>query len=361
MVKNGRLFAFDEAGAEGEGEPFELDPETLETRGAANLAQRSHPGFYSAHSKTDARTGEWLHFGLEYGRRITLHLTILRADGTLASHRTWAMPRYCYIHDYFVTSRYQILNIHPAEISLFPFLLGMSSLAGAFRWKPERGNQLVIFERGSDADPITVETEAAWMWHALNAYERNGQIVADFVGYDEPDHFLGEDAFVWKIMSGDEGRQDIPGTLRRYVIDPQRRKVQSDTIAGGSSYEFPIVSPQRACHPHRYGYLARRGAKDMFGREIVRIDTETGRSEAHDFGASRLRDGADLRARIPFRWRLRDDERGWLLTEGYDGGTQKSFLAVLRADRVADGPIAVIHLRHHVPYNFHGYWQGATG
>ena len=142
----------------------------------------------------------------------------------------------------------------------------------------------MIFERDSDAEPIVVETEAAWMWHALNAYERNGEIVADFVGYDEPDHFLGDDAFVWKIMSGGEGRQDVPGTLRRYVIDPQRRKVGSATIAGGSSHEFPIVNPQRTCHPHRYGYLARRSAKDKFWREVVRIDTGTGRSEAYEFG-----------------------------------------------------------------------------
>ena len=53
-----------------------------------------------------------------------------------------------------------------------------------------------------------------------------------------------------------------------------------------------------------------------------------------------------------------EKEPGWLLTEVYDSRTRKSFLAILRADRVADGPVANIHLQHHVPFSYHGWWQG---
>jgi all-trans-8'-apo-beta-carotenal 15,15'-oxygenase len=51
------------------------------------------------------------------------------------------------------------------------------------------------------------------------------------------------------------------------------------------------------------------------------------------------------------------EEPGWLLTLVYDGNTKRSYLAVLAADALADGPLARVHLRHHVPFSFHGYWH----
>jgi all-trans-8'-apo-beta-carotenal 15,15'-oxygenase len=59
-----------------------------------------------------------------------------------------------------------------------------------------------------------------------------------------------------------------------------------------------------------------------------------------------------------YQYRASDpDEPGWLLSELYDNRTKRSSLAVLRAERLADGPIATVHLRHHVPFSFHGWWH----
>ena len=46
----------------------------------------------------------------------------------------------------------------------------------------------------------TLEVPAVWMWHTLNAYVAGDRILADFVGYDAPDHFLGPDAAFRMIM-----------------------------------------------------------------------------------------------------------------------------------------------------------------
>lgn len=47
-------------------------------------------------------------------------------------------------------------------------------------------------------------------------------------------------------------------------------------------------------------------------------------------------------------------EAGWLSTELYGGDTHQSFLAILQANRLADGPQALIHLRPHAPFSYHG-------
>ena len=52
-------------------------------------------------------------------------------------------------------------------------------------------------------------------------------------------------------------------------------------------------------------------------------------------------------------------DRGWLLCEVLDSASSTSFIAVFDATRVADGPIARVRLRHHLPLSFHGWWQAA--
>ncbi len=39
-----------------------------------------------------------------------------------------------------------------------------------------------------------------------------------------------------------------------------------------------------------------------------------------------------------------------------NGDTGKSFLAILDTAHVSAGPLALIHLRHHTPFSFHGTW-----
>jgi all-trans-8'-apo-beta-carotenal 15,15'-oxygenase len=350
-AKNGRIYAFDESAP-----PHELDARTLETRGEALVPPTR---FYSAHGKTDGRSGDWLHFGLEYGRNVTVHLTSFRADGSLGSHRTLALPRYCYLHDWFATERWLVLNVHPAEIEIARFLFGGASLVGAMRWRPEQGNLVLVVPREGEPKPIAVETGAVWMWHALNAYERGGEIVADFVGYDAPDHFLGEDAQLFAAMSLREGAPAAPGRLRRFVIDPSARTLRSEPLAAGHA-EFPIVHPRRACHEHRYAYCVRDAAGRVgFESQVARIDTRTGAEQRYDFGAG-LYCGEPVFAPAPESGGADSSEPGWLLTQVYDGRARKTFLAVLDAEYVADGPVASVRLRHHVPVSFHGAWRPAV-
>lgn len=104
----GRLYAFDECAL-----PYELDPETLETTGISSLGLPREQSIYAAHAKFDAATGEWVHFGIEYGPAARIHITIFQPDGRLKLHRTLAMPRYVYMHDWFVSERYLIFVLHP--------------------------------------------------------------------------------------------------------------------------------------------------------------------------------------------------------------------------------------------------------
>ena len=206
LVKNGRLLAFDEVGL-----PYGLDPETLNTLGLQQVGSPDvHPD-YKAHTKTDPKSGNWLLLGVENGARQHLHLVEHAADGTLLRHHRVVSPRQSYIHDWFATEHYVLVLLHPIQVSLGRFLSGLASLTDSMRWQPQNGNLLMVIDRTGAAPPVMLEASACFMWHSLNAFEMGDSIVADFVGYDEPDHFLGEERRIQSHHAGQAGAAELFG------------------------------------------------------------------------------------------------------------------------------------------------------
>ncbi len=354
-LRNGRLYAFDESSL-----PYELDPESLDTIGQSSFRLAEDFSIYSAHSKIDARTGEWITFGVRYGPTPRIHVTIFNADGSLKSHRVIDMPRYVYIHDFFVSEKHVIFNLHPAEIGYWRFLLGLCSMQDSLRWRPEKGNHIIVVEREGNGEPLHLRADARFMWHSINAYEDRGSIIADFIGYRNPDHFIGSDPVITAVMAGRKGNHEYPGEICRYVIDPGRPGISQETLYGGSC-EWPRINDAQICRRQRFGYMAKCRPGEFFWSIIIRYDMQTGKTACYDFGSGKYC-SEPVFAPVSGAGHDPDPEKpAWLLSEVYDSHTHKSFLAVLLSDRLEDGPIALAHLTHHAPFSYHGFWQGNAG
>ena len=204
---NGKLYAFDESS-----QPHELDPETLYTIGISHMELDPDLNIvYNAHPKTDGKSGDWCHFGNSFGRNTSLHITIFDSLGKLKFQRKVESPRYVYLHDWFVTEKHLVFNLHPAHVNIFGFLSGQRSLIDSMEWKPDQGNLIMVLNRDGSGDPMFLETEESWMWHSLNAYDLDGTIIDDFVGYQNPDHFLGEESNLRMITQGKLGKNHYKG------------------------------------------------------------------------------------------------------------------------------------------------------
>jgi len=345
---HGRLYAFDESAL-----PFEMDQTTLATIGESRLGVPPEiPVTFAAHSKFDQRTGEWLHFGIQYGRSVSLHLTCFAADGALTRHRVLELPRFVYLHDWFVGSRYVMISLHPLEVAIWGPLLGIRSILDSLRWRPEQGNLLLVLPRDLTGEPLWLTTEAAFMWHSVNAFEQGGELIADFVGYADPDHLVGPQAAANAVMTGGKGVFRTPGLLWRYRIDPGQKKVARELLCEGN-FEWPRIDERQRCRPYRFVYLCAANPGQFFWSAVERIDLQTGKRTRYDFGAGCY---CGEPVFVP-RSDSPEEGNGWLLTEVYDSRTRKSLLAVLESERLADGPLARVMLRHHVPFSYHGWWM----
>lgn len=341
---NGKLYAFDEVSP-----PWTLDPATLKTEGPKPLGDPSKTYMTKAHTKFDPATGDWLLAGLSYGRTMQIHAITHGADGHLKSHQVIDSPRQIYLHDFLATDKHFIFLLQPMMFSPWMMLAGFSSFMESLTWKREEGNVVMVVPRGGGA-PRFFDAPGAYMWHALNAFEANDEIVADFVGYDAPDHFVPNTAILYTIMDGKMGTHHEPGKLRRYRIDLKRGTCREEIVDNGP-HEFPMVDPRTALHRHKIGYMTAGGA-GVFNTAVKRFDYESGRAAQFDFGPKTV-------AGEPVFAAGGGENEGWLISQVLDGESGKTFFAVLDASHVEDGPVAKIWLDHHLPISFHGAWKAA--
>jgi len=92
----------------------------------------------------------------------------------------------------------------------------------------------------------------------------------------------------------------------------------------------------------------------FFWNGLARFDTLGGSFNRYDFG-NQVFCSEPVFVPDPHG----NSDEGWLLSECLDSRTGTSFLAVLDAQRLEEGPLARMHLRHHCPFSYHGFWQAA--
>lgn len=200
--------------------------------------------------------------------------------------------------------------------------------------------------------PRTFDALGAFMWHALNAYERGDEIVADFVAYNAPDHFATHHSLLYQIMQGKLAPAKEAGTLRGYRMNLRDGKLNEE-IVSAETHEFPIVDPRLATQLHRIGYMTANGLHAI-NTGVKRFDFETGATQSFDFGSASAV-GEPVFAAKPGG----KEDHGWLITQVLDGETKKTIFAIFDEQTVGAGPIAKVRLTHPLPISFHGWWSAA--
>jgi all-trans-8'-apo-beta-carotenal 15,15'-oxygenase len=336
----GRLLAFDEGQR-----PVQLDARSLATLGEIDLAPANPKLTFQAHWKWDVGGKGWVPLSLTYGRHLTAEAFFFDESGAPTGSAKAVLPRGVYIHDWFLTAHHMVFLLHPGFVPLGSYLKllsGTATFAESVRWKPEEGNLIAVVPRSGGA-PRLFETDALWMWHSANAYDRGQEIVMDFVGNSTGGGIGTDQSGFYDVMAGREPRLDAEpvSKLHRYVLDLGSGEVRHEVLADGWNFEMPYVDPRDRLKPHRHVYLARADEGQLFWSAVVRLDVKSGAASEFHFG-----EGAYCTEPVY--------ADGWILTVVYEHRTRKSHLAVLDAEHLSDGPVARVRLEQALPLSFHG-------
>ncbi|MGE4337394.1 MAG: carotenoid oxygenase family protein [Pigmentiphaga sp.] len=324
----GRLLALNEATT-----CYELNHD-LETLGEW-AAGTPVPIRIGAHNRRHPRTGEL--FSLAYSwrsRDVQLHR--IDAGGLLVDTRMITLAEPTMIHDFVLTEHYLVIAAGPAVFDVDAARAGDSML----QWRPSLGMRIAIVPLDG-TDVIWLQTDAFFVFHFANGFERGNQIVIDYVHHESLD------------LSAVSER---PTTFRRLIIDLPRRSMRIDPLHG-ADVEFPRIDERREALPSRYAYmptltgtLAQPNPPSATFNAILKIDTETGAARCHDFG-NRLTGEAVF---VPRPGGGEDD--GYLAMFTYDPTERSSDFVLLDAARIDTEPVAVVRLPQRVPQGLHGSW-----
>jgi all-trans-8'-apo-beta-carotenal 15,15'-oxygenase len=342
LAWQGRLFGLLEAAR-----PMEVSPDDLRTLGEADLdgavveTFSAHPHFVAARRAT-------YNFGMRFGAKSAIDLYELPVRGRARRLGTLPLEAPTVLHDFIATERHLVFLLAPTRLLLPRALLGEMRPERLFDWHPERGSEIVVVPIDEPDRVARFRTEAFFVWHFANAFQRGDEIVIDFVRHRDVSA-LGS---MRDVAVGGGAVVDMNlGEACRARVDVGRGRCDASALPEPKC-EFPTIDGRGAGAPRRFVWLT---VTDGPAHGIARLDVE--RAETRRW----LPPAGQHPSEPVFAARPGGDGEtdGWVLVLVYDERSQTSHVAVLDAEAPEAGPIGRAHFDHHVPVTLHGTWVSA--
>lgn len=320
-----------------------FDPETLETRGEFRWRDDITEHLTTAHFRIDPHRGETIGYSTELGRSPAYHLYRIDTE-TAEREPIGSVPAIGpgYVHDCAITESYIVLVETPLRIALLRALLpGSAGLAGMLEYEDDRQTRFVVVDRHSGSVVTEPRVAPFFVFHHVNAYERNGEVVVDLVEFED-DRIVGSLSLDALSEGGFDGAPN--GRLVRYRIDPKTDAVDRSRRYDGG-IELPTVPHGVRASRHRYAYGQ---ATDRSGANgLVKVDTdETSAIEWWERGVY------VEEPRMIQRPDATNEDDGAVIATALDTKRERSILLVFDAATLSE--LARAPLPHAEPFGFHG-------
>lgn len=328
----------------------QFDPETLDTVGVVGWDTSTFGRMTTVHPHLDEARHEAINLVTRFGaassyvfRHVDTRDPAHVASTTLTSRR---VREPSYIHSFGMSDSHLVIAEFPLVVNPIALLLWLKPYIENFRWVPQRGTRFHVFDRGTGAHVRTVTTDAFFAFHHVNAFEAEGELVVDLVGYDNAS--VIESFYLHRLEDPDT---QIPrGTLRRFRIPLSAAggDVHSEELCA-TAIELPSTDYARmnTRAELRYVYGVGLRSERGFYDQLVKIDVATG--ESRTWHESDCYPGEGVFVGRPGRT-AEDD--GVVLSVVLDAERGLSFLLVLDAARFTE--VARAELPHPVLFGYHG-------
>lgn len=344
----GKLLALWEAAS-----PHRLDPSTLETLGKETLngLLQNDAGF-TAHPRIDLgdeeRETRLVGFSLKPGLSTTLTIYELNQAGDVVEQQARSIPGFAFLHDFAITPNYCIFFQNPVSLNLIPYIVGLRGPGECLKFNSQQPTRIWIIPRDQAKQIQVLETDPCFVFHHANAFEQDGKIIVDSICYENfpaIDHHLDFREIEFATLP--------PGQLWRYRLNLQSQTVERQLLEKRCC-EFPYIHPQQMGQPYDQVYLAAAHQQEGNAplQAILKLNLK---SDQREIWSAAPRGFVGEPIFVPRPQPLGNVEaEGWVLTLVYDAAHHRTDVVILAADRINEGPVARLHLKHHIPYGLHG-------
>lgn len=328
------------------GEPYKLDPATLEPRGVDDFGGKRR-STVSAHPKVDERTGElvwftlsdleppFMTYGVCDGNGALVHQVPIDLPGARAPHDITITRNYSVLHDYPFFHDPKVLRSHGYRVAHF------------HRDIPTRFG--VIPRRGGTDDVHWFEFEPGYVLHMVNAWEEGDWIIMDGCFQPDPSIQRNPDEGALGSMLGYLRIRSHLHRWRMNLATGECREEQLDDL----NVEFPLPDTLRYGEKTRFSYHQYL-PEDMYTvefRALVKYDHEDGSSTRYDYPDGWFASEAPFAPRVGST----SEDDGYVVTIMMSSDS-RSEAWVFDATRIESGPLARVRLPARVPAGFHAKW-----
>ena len=262
--------------------PVVFDPATLETAGVADWA-KDIPGLHvSAHPHHDRERNELVSYAIKIGPRCAYRVWTMHAGTGAHEPRTVAdlpVRKPAYMHSFGLTERYAVLIEQPLLLDPKKLILSGRPFAENYAWEPERGTTFIVIDRRSGEVVARRKAPAMFIFHVVNAWEEDGEIVLDASTYE--DAAIVESLYLDRLRGPDA---QVPGAeLQRHRIPLGDGAVRSEALAEPNLELARIDYGRRNGRPYRYVWgVSGRGTgpgdrtRPHLGDQLVKVDVSDG-------------------------------------------------------------------------------------
>jgi all-trans-8'-apo-beta-carotenal 15,15'-oxygenase len=339
------LLAFGEQGL-----PWELDPETLETRGQYTFNGRlNNASPFSAHPKFDSESGEMFNFGIFFSQTPRLYFYCFGPEG-LRYRKSTSLEFGCSVHDFSISKHYAVFYLSPYLLDINAVLQGQRTVMDSLHWEPGRGSRLLVLNRQNGETAASIPIGSQYCLHLINSFEHDGHFFVDLLEFDEPIYPQYEpvpDMF-----------QTAPaGCPVRLVIDLKKQElITRQPLTYCCSPDFPALNPRQAMECYDDFWMVGISSTGGYGRkffdQLVHLKWSNEQSrDIYQCPAQHYLGGEPV-----FVGEL-GSAGGAVICQQFDARESKSYFLVFDAWNVSAGPTARIALEHRVYLGFHAAFK----
>jgi beta,beta-carotene 9',10'-dioxygenase len=323
--------------------PVQFDAETLEYAGVAY----DPPGILTtAHPHLDRASGGALNYAAKLGPRNSYRFFLLRPDADVPEViGKVGVDKPAYVHSFGLSERWLVLAEYPYVVNPLSLMFSGRPYIENYRWKPERGTRFHLFDRSTGEHTGPFETDPFFAFHFVNAYEENGEVVADVCTFEDPG--IVEDLYLERLRNGEPIARPA---LTRFRVSPGSGRTSHEPLAD-RGLELPRINYGRS-NERPYRHVWGIGQEGGWIDTIVAADVTTG--ETREWSEPDRWPGEPVFVAEPGG---PDEDAGVLLSIVLDGERGNSFLLVLDARDLTE--LARAEVPHHIPFGFHGQFARA--
>ena len=342
-----------------------MDAVTMQTRGYTRFGGRMTGQTFTAHPKTDPKTGNMIAFGYASSGLCSDDCTYyeITPAGELVRELWFKAPYYCMMHDFAITEDYALFHIVPSigswdrlrrGLPHFGFDTSMPVYLGVLPRRPgARAQDIRWFQRDN-----------CFASHVLNAFQVDSK-----VHFDIPEAKNNMFPFFPDVNGAPFNGQEAMSYLTRWTVDLASASDRfsgierlTDTVA-----EFPRIDERRTGLTYRHGWMLEmdmRRAVELRGGSaggflmncLFHKDLVTGNEQHWWCGP---RSSLQEPCFVP-RSRTSPEGDGWIVQICNRLEEQGSDLLIFDALQIEKGPIAAIHIPVRMRVGLHGNWADAA-